>query len=91
VNCSFEESISSEIREMELILLPAQDLPVGTSMSMGTHGSTKGKMMMLTICFDCIILSITDSMMLTMTIILKINIAIHSADLKLKITTQRQK
>jgi len=37
-SCSFEESNSSDIREMELILLPAQDLLVGTSMSLGTHG-----------------------------------------------------
>jgi len=66
VSCSFEDSNSPEIREMELMLLPAQDLPVGTSMSMGTHGSTTGKVMMLKICFDPIIMSITDTMMLTM-------------------------
>jgi len=80
---------------MELMLLPAQDLPVGTSMSMGTNGLTTGKMMTLTICFDRIIMSITDTMMLamilTMTMILKFNVAVYSADLKLKITTQRQK
>jgi len=68
---------------------------VGTSMSTGTRGSTTGKMMMLTICFDRIIVNITDTMMLTvnmtMTIpmILKFNVVINSADLELKITTQR--
>jgi len=74
---------------MELMRLPAQDLPVGTSMGMGTHGSTTGKMMILTICFDRTIMSITDTMMLTMiltmTMILKVNVAVYSADLKLKI------
>jgi len=65
VSCSFEESNSSEIREIELMLLPAQDFPVSTSMSMGTHGSTTGKMIMFTICLDRIIMSITDTMMLT--------------------------
>jgi len=34
------------------MLRPVQDLLVGTSMSMGTRGSTTGTMMMLTICFD---------------------------------------
>jgi len=74
---------------MELMLLPAQGLTVGTSMSMGTHGLTTGKMMMLGICFDRIIMSITDTMMMTM--ILKFNVVIYPADFKLKITTQRQK
>ena len=64
------------------MLLPAQDLLVGTSMSMGTRGSTTGKMIMLAICFDRIIINITDTMMLTMT--LKFNVVIDSADLKLK-------
>jgi len=82
---------------MELMLLPVQDLLVGASMSTGTRGSTTGKMMMLTICFDRIIMNITDTMMLTvnltmnltMTMILKFNVVINSADLELKITTQR--
>ena len=43
VSCLFEKCNSSEIREMELMLLLAQDLPVGTSMSMGTNGITIGK------------------------------------------------
>ena len=91
VNCSLEEFNSSEVREMELMLLPVQDLLVGTSMNTGTRGST-GKMVMLTICFDRIIMNIINTMMptvnltmnLTMPMILKFN-----ADLELKITTQR--
>ena len=82
MSCLFEESNSSEIREMELMLLPAQDLPVGTSMIMGIHGLTTGKMMMLTICFDRITMRFTDTMMLTM--ILKYNVVIYPADVKWK-------
>ena len=44
------------------------------------------------ICFDLIIMNITDTMMLTinLTMSLRFNVVINSADLKLKITTQRQ-
>ena len=66
-----------------------QDLPVCTSMSIGTHGLTSGNMMMLTIYFDRIIMSITDTTMLTM--ILKFNVIIYPEDFNIKITSQRQK
>ena len=91
-NCSFEEFISSEVREMELMLLPVQDLFVGTSMSTGTRGSTTGKMMMLTICFDRIIMNITNTMMLTVNLTMNFTMPMilkFNADLELKITTQR--
>ena len=64
------------------MLLPAQDLLVVTSMSMGPRVFTTVIMTMLAICFDRIIINITDTMMLTM--ILKFNVVINSADLKLK-------
>ena len=48
---------------MELMLLPVQDLLVGTSMNMGTRGSTIGTMRMLTICFDIITMNINEVMM----------------------------
>ncbi len=81
---SFEESNSSEVQEIELMLLPVQDLLVGTAMSTGTRGSTTGKMMMLTICFDLKIMKITETMMLTknltMTKILKFNVSGFQAE-----------
>ncbi len=75
---------------MELMLLPAQDLLVVTSMSMGPRVFTTVIMTMLAICFDRIIINITDTMMMTMnlTMKLKFNVVINSADLKLKITTR---
>ena len=92
VNCSFEEFNSSEVREMELMLLPVQDLLVGTSMNTGTRGSTTGKMMMLTICFVRIIMNITNTMMLTVNLTMNLTMPMilkFNADLELKITTQR--
>jgi len=64
---------------MELMLLPVQDLLVDTAMNMGTRGSTIGTMRMLTICFDLIIMNITEGMMrrknLTMVVMLKFNVS----------------
>jgi len=92
---SFEEFNSPEVREMELMLLPVQDLLVGTSMNTGTRGSTTGKMMMLAICFDRIIMNITDTMMLTVNLTMNLTMPMilkftRNADLELKITTQRK-
>ncbi len=48
-------------------------------MSMGTRGSTTGTVMMLTICFDLIVMNITEAMMRTtnstMAVMLKFNVS----------------
>jgi len=78
----------SDVQEMELMLRPVQDLLMGTSMSMGTRGSTTGTMMMLTMCFDHIIMNITEAMMrtmnLTMAVMLKCNASGFQAESKLR-------
>ena len=84
VNCSFEGSNLSDVRELELMLLPVQDLLVDTSMSMGTRGSSTVTMIMLAICFDLIIINITEAMMrttnLTMAVMLKFNVSGFQAE-----------